>query len=156
MWVLLYQLLDQTPNLVGEVAWNWRVSSLDNLHGQHVDVLAVEWWLKCAHFVQQHSQRPNVAFEVVWFILDDFWTEIVRCTHDGDSLLDGGVEHLGDTEVAQFDYACFCQEYVLGLQVSVKYLSIVAVLHGQADLSKPVQYGRLLYITTRFFLSFYF
>lgn len=71
--------------------------------------------------------------------MDNLWGKIIGCTNDSFGLRLSVTEYSGDTEITQFDHALLCEEDVLGLQVSVQYLSVMDVLQRKTYLSKPVE-----------------
>ena len=53
--ILAEQLLNNGPQLVRVKGWQLGVLASNDLHGQHVNVGAVEWWLESGHLEEEHS-----------------------------------------------------------------------------------------------------
>jgi hypothetical protein len=155
-WISHYQLAHQLLYFRRKNVWQrWHVP-IDDLHGQHVNIGAVERRLETAHFKQKHAQTPNIAFEVVRFVRYNLRAQIVGRAHHSLSLVHSFVQHFGNAKVAKFDNSSLRQKYILCFQISVQDLAIVHMLHRQADLREPVQNLILRHVSTFFFLFFDF
>jgi len=95
-----------------------RIVAFEDLHGQAVQRLGLEGCAQVAHFLEHASERPNVTFVRVWFILEEFGRHLVGGADAGVGEVARVVQDLGDAEVAQLDLAVF-EEDVLGLEVAV-------------------------------------
>lgn len=121
------------------MAWHRRVLSSDNSLGQLVKGLRVERRLECGHFVQQHTHGPDVRLEIVALTLDDLWRQIVGRSDDSFGSRSSVTQDPCDSEVTELDNAAFGHEDILRLEIAVKDLFVVYVLHGEANLSENVQ-----------------
>ena len=94
---------------------------------------------KSDHFVENATQRPNIRFLVVRFLLANFWRKVVRSSNGSLSTVVGVLQHTRDAEISDLDGSVLVHENVLSLQVSVQNFSVVDVLDGQRHLHKPVE-----------------
>ena len=101
---------------------------------------SVEGWLLSAHLVQYHSQRPDVALEVVGLGLHYLRGKVVGCADYSPGILDCILKNLCDSEVADLDDALLRQKDILALEVSVQDLAVVDVLEPQTNLGEPLQH----------------
>ena len=97
------------------MSWNGLKNSSHNLQGQHVQGGAVEGWFKSDDLIEEHSEGPNIGFEVVRGVFNDLRREIVRSADYGLCHLRCGLQDFGDTEISQFHYALLGEEDVLAL-----------------------------------------
>lgn len=124
-----YQFIHQPLNLLRENTGQRRHFSVDDLHGQHVNIGTVKRWFETAHFIQKYSQAPNVAFEVIGLIRYNLGAEVVWRAHDCCSLVRRFVQNFGNAKVTQFYNSILRQKYILCFQISVQNLAIVNMLH---------------------------
>ena len=60
VWILLEHALQKVWDVLSKVTWKiWVLANYDLL-SELMKRFGVERWLKCAHFVQQHAQRPDI------------------------------------------------------------------------------------------------
>ena len=111
-------------------------------------------WLTNYHFVETTSQTPDIAFEVIRLIRYNLWAQIVRCAHDGLSLVYRFVQNLGNAKVTKFYNSIIRQKYILCFQISVQNLAIMHMLHRQADLGEPIKNLIFRHIASSFSLLF--
>ena len=131
---------DEVPRLLAEMGRDIRIFTLEDLFGELMERLRVEWWMKGAHFEEQNAEGPNVGLEAIWLILNDLRCEVVRRTNDRLCLRLGVTQDSCDTEISELDHVALRQENVLRLQVSVQYLAIMDVLERKTYLSEPVEH----------------
>lgn len=101
--------------------------------------LGIEWRMKGAHLIEEHSKGPDVSLKTVLLVLDDLWSEVVWGSNHSFGLRLGVTENSGDTEVTKLDHTACSEEDILGLKITMQYFSIVNMFKSQAYLSKPVQ-----------------
>lgn len=102
-------------------------------------VHSFEGWLQCAELVEHDADGPDVTLERVGSALYDLWREVVRRAHHRPRHIHSVPQHPGNAKVPNLDQALLGQEYVLALDVAMQYLSVVDVLHAEANLGEPVQ-----------------
>jgi hypothetical protein len=97
--------------------------AFNNSISESLHILCLKRYLKCGHFIDDNSQRPNIRFGVIWLLVPDFWTRIVRGARLGiQESLFGNFRHV---EVSQFGLTFLVQKYVGRLHVSVQDLEPV-------------------------------
>ncbi len=119
--------------------WKGLKDSSHNLKSQNMKRCSSKRRLKSTHLIQQYSERPYIAFEIVRFVFNDLWTQVIRCTNYSLSVIDCRLEHFGYTEITKLYNPLLSQEDVLGLQISMQNLPIMYMLDCQTDLSEEVQ-----------------
>jgi len=102
--------------------------------------LGVERRYQSRHLVKQHSKGPYVRFEVIPLRLDDLWRQVVRRPHNGFGLGLRFRKHSWNPKITQLYDSTLGHEQVLGFQVAMQDLLVMAVLQRKADLGKPVQH----------------
>jgi len=84
--------------------------------------------LQAHQLIKDYPKAPDVGFEAVGQVLNDFWREVVRRPDLRLDLFFGVSEQSGDSEVSkQYAFILF-HEDVLALQVTVDDFFIVNVL----------------------------
>ena len=115
------------------------VASLHYFEGQHLQGVGIEGRGESAELVEQNPHRPNIRFERVGLIFDDLGREVVWGSHHCASLLLGLGKYSRDPEISELKSVGLSDEDVLPLYVPMQNLSVVHVLHRQAELCEPVQ-----------------
>lgn len=119
---------------------NILIFTLEDLFGELMERLRVEWWMKGAHFEEQDAEGPNVGFKAIWLILNDLRGEIVWRTNNRLCLRFGVAQDSCDTEISELDHVALRQENVLRLQISVQDLAIMDMLECKTNLCEPVEH----------------
>lgn len=57
---------------------NWPHLAPNDSFVKWCHVFCLKRQLQCSHLVSYATERPNIAFKVVWFVAPHFWTGIVR------------------------------------------------------------------------------
>lgn len=57
---------------------------------------------------------------VVWFVGEELWTHVVRCSDQSAGHIVLTLQNTGDAQITNFDYVGLGQEDILCLQVSVQ------------------------------------
>lgn len=83
-----------------------------------VHVQCLERFAAAAALVHDAAQSPDVRLVVVWPVLAQFRTEIVRCTHACTRKIGVGAQHTSDAEITDF-----------------QAIVLAAAQHGKANLS---------------------
>ena len=91
------------------------------------------------HFIQNATQRPDVRFLIVWFLLTDFRRQVVRSSDSSLCTIICVLQDSGYTKVSNLYLATLSHENILRLQISVKNFSIVYVFDSECHLDKPVK-----------------
>mmetsp|Transcript_77511 Transcript_77511/g.107678 ORF Transcript_77511/g.107678 Transcript_77511/m.107678 type:complete len:486 (-) Transcript_77511:62-1519(-) len=127
---LLSIVRDTGPLLLGEVEGTL-LDGLDNVGVR----LTIEGRVTAKHDIQNDTRRPDIALLIV-VLLQDFGSDVVRSTKLLSHLL--ALNKLsGGTKIYNFNLSILLlagKQQVLGLQISVDNLSIVAVDNGRQDL----------------------
>ena len=101
---------------------------------QATHVTGFEWWSQCGHLVQNTTERPYVAFEVIWTVLPHLRACIVRCSRlrVEEALL---VAHdFGDIEVGKLALASVTDQNIGTLDVSMHHIEVVQGLQAAETL----------------------
>ena len=102
-----------------------------------MQVLSIKRRCQSTHLVQEHTDAPNVSFEVVCVALHDLWTQVVWSAYNCRSHLCRWLENSGYTEISKFHDAALHQEDILRFDISVQDLPVMAVFQSQTDLREP-------------------
>jgi hypothetical protein len=120
-----------------------RILSADDLHGEEVHTGAFKGWPQSAHLVEHDPERPDITFERIRSALYDFRRQIIRRADHGSSHFNGMAKDASDSEITELDDVLLGKEDVLALDIAMKNLSVMHVLHSKANLSEPVHDLRL-------------
>ena len=104
----LQTALDHLPQLVREVSWQRLVQALGHLLSKSGHVGSPERRQQSGHLVQNATDGPNVALEVVRLVLPDLGTSVVRSAS-----LSGQQTVLGlfrNVQVTDFHATILCQK----------------------------------------------
>lgn len=156
--ILSNQLVYQSSQFIREIRRQRRKLPSNYLHCKHVDIATVEGRFERAHFVQKHSKRPHIALKVIWLVLDDLGTQVVWRAHNRHRLFNCAIKDFCNTKITQLHDTILHEKYVSGLEISMQNFPIMTVLHGEANLSEPVEDGvlREQIISTSFLCFFDF
>jgi len=121
------------------VSWDGAEGASHYSQSQHVEGSALEGRLEGAHFVENNSERPDVAFEVVGPVLDDLRAEVVGRAHHRFQIFCCVLQHASNPKVSKFYDVILGKEDILALQVPMEDLAIVDVLDCQANLGEPTE-----------------
>jgi len=105
-------------------------------HG--LDVLALERPAQAAQLLQDDAERPDVRFQTLLLPLADFGAQVVGGADRSHGHVGGGVQTLGNAEVAQFDSAVLAHEHVRTLEVPVENLVFVQLVDRVDQLDEVV------------------
>ena len=108
------------------------VLAADDFEDEGGLVLRFEGVAEGAEFVEQAAQGPDIALFVVRLLLAEFGREVERGADHGLRKLVAS-EHLGDPQVANFDFLVLVHEDVQSFDIPVQNLVLVDVLEAQAD-----------------------
>lgn len=68
----------ESPHLLRVLWCYFRVFTFSDLAVQRGEIAGLEWHLKCAKFINQTSQGPNIAFAAIFLSRPNFRTCVVR------------------------------------------------------------------------------
>lgn len=103
--VLMQHLRQEVRDDLAEMGWDIGILALNDFLRKLMQTLGIERRLESAHFIQKHSQRPNIGFEGVWLRLDDFWRKIIGCSNHSLGFRLGLTEYPSDTEVSKLNHS---------------------------------------------------
>ena len=109
--------------------WKWLKHTSDYLKSEDMQTCTVKRWLQRKHLIEENSKRPHIRLEVVRFIFNDLWGQVIRCTNYGLSVINCWLKHLGNTEIPKFGKALPCKKDVAWFEITMQYLSVMDVLN---------------------------
>lgn len=111
---------------------NFWVNALHDALVETFHILGRKWWVQRNKFVEYATQWPDIRFVVIWFILPDFWTRIVRSTSL--CLQNTGLRNFWNIQISKFYHTFLGQEHVGALYISMNNLLIVKRLQTKYHL----------------------
>lgn len=97
-----------------------------------------------AHFVENTTKTPNIAFAIVLLLLHNLRRHVVWSANSSLCLLHGPTKDPRNAEISHFNNPRAGEKNILRLEVSVQDLSVVDMLYCQTYLHKPIEHLRLL------------
>lgn len=102
------------------------------------DVLPLKGTSVVKHFVEQHSETPNVHLVVLDVLVQNFGRQVFLGSTESlphEPVSEGGAE----TEIAELDIVGFGEQNILGLDISVHDLLLMQVTKGRDDLREGLE-----------------
>lgn len=82
--------------------------------------------------VEQHAKSPNISFEwIVVLLVEQFWGHVVRRASD---LRLCCLSHEGESQVYDLYFVILVDEYVVWLNISMRYFHFMKITHPFSDL----------------------
>jgi hypothetical protein len=103
-----------------------------------MDRTSIERRSQSAKFIEHDSHRPDVRFERVRPVLNDFWGEVVRGSYHGPCKFNRVRQHLGYSKIAYFYDLVFGKKDVLSLDISMQNFPVVNMFQCQTTLGENV------------------
>ena len=79
-WIYLEHSLQNSAEVVAVVRGYFRIDTFEYSIIETFHIFGGKWWIKSNELVEDASKGPNVRLVVIWLILPNLWTSIIRCT----------------------------------------------------------------------------
>ena len=128
----LQERLDQHAHVHRVVAWNGRVLASKHSSTETSHIVCSEWWHQCAHLVNDATERPDIRLKIIWLILPDLRTCIVRsaCLRLAQAVL-GNLRYV---QVTQLCGLVLVEKDICTFHVSVENTELVKCLKTSDNL----------------------
>lgn len=131
------------------MTWYFRIDTFHDSLIEAFHVFGSERRIQSNQFIQHTTQGPNVRLQIIWFILPDLWTGVIRSSSL--SFQNTGLGNLWNIQITEFDHTIFRQEDISTFDISMNDFLIMKWFQPQHHLVEDGPYVCFLREARSFF-----